>query len=507
MKKLLLTCGSSLLISACAHQQPAKDLPPSPVQITHADENFNLPSNGKLSLSDAVLRSLKRNRDLAVQELEPAIVSTDELREQSEFGSEIYADIEYGEEVSSESSRSTEEIFSVEAETRASELGLSKNFTSGTEVALVLSESNETSNRAPAQQELRAGIALSQSLLRGRGSQVNRIAIRQAELGTQISIEELRAYTQALIAETEIAYWQLQLAGEAVEITRQALEVADQQLSEIQQRIEIGQLAPDEEFAARAERSSRQRDVIDARANYAERKLSLERLLSLQDGDGENLELISPLELAEEPITELSTLWEQADRLNPRLREARARLHQNELEVVKTRNGLLPDLEFFANLDKTGYGEDTDSARKDFSGDNYEWNVGLQFQQDLGDSEAKADQLQADLEREQAERAVANLEELIQNQLNQAVVEHNRTLEQSIVSKQTLRFRQQTAEAEKARFEVGTSTSLLVAQAQREALESQIDELENRIQYRNALVRLEELTGNLLLRYGVDVQR
>ena len=507
MKNYLLGCSAAMLMSACAHQKQNEPLPPSPIQIAGVDQDIPFPADGKITLSDAVLRSLKRNRDLAVQELEPAITATDELREQAAFGSEIFGSAEYGEEVSSETSRSTEEVFSVEAESRASEVGVSKNFISGTEVALILSESDDSSNRAPSQQELRAGVELTQSLLRGRGSKVNRIAIQQAALGTRISIEELRAYTQALIAETEIAYWQLQLAGEAVEITRQALEVAEQQLSEIRQRIEIGQLAPDEELAAQAERSSRQRNLIDAKANFTERQLNLKRLMSLTGEASEELVLTTPLEWAAEPITEITPLLEQAHRLNPQLREARARFHQGELEVVRTRNGLLPDLEFFTRLDKTGFGEDLSSARQDFSGDNYEWNIGIELQQDLGDSEARADQVQALLEREQAERSVANLEELIQNQLKQAVVEHNRTLEQSIVSKETLRLRQETAAAEKARFEVGTSTSLLVAQAQREALESQIDELENRIQYRSALVRLEELTGNLLLRYGVDVKR
>ncbi|MEX2606799.1 MAG: TolC family protein [Kiritimatiellia bacterium] len=88
-----------------------------------------------------------------------------------------------------------------------------------------------------------------------------------------------------------------------------------------------------------------------------------------------------------------------------------------------------------------------------------------------------------------------------------AIVEHNRALAQTRASAETRRLREQTAQAERDRFDVGTSTSLLVAQAQRDVLESQINELESRIDYRIALVRLQEITGELLERYGVEVNR
>ncbi|MGA0333147.1 MAG: TolC family protein [Kiritimatiellia bacterium] len=494
-----------LLCAGCMHAPP-REVPASPLNFGDG-QILPLPENGELSLTQAVHLSLQRNPDLAVQWLEPALAAYDVQREEAGFNSVLFGGTRYGEEVSSETSRSTSERFSVEAESRESELGLRRNFSSGTELELSVSEQDDQSNRAPSQQELRAGIGLTQSLLRGRGTEVNRISIRQAQLGVDISIEELRAYTQALIAETEIAYWQLQLAQEAVEITRKALEVADQQLSEIQQRIEIGDLAPDERYAAEAERSNRRKNLTDATANLRERELILAGLLDIDPLPASPYRLRSTLELAETPIQDPAPFIEQALRLNPALREARTRLLQNELEVVRTRNGVLPRLDFFARLDKTGFGEDASSAREEFSGDTYEWVAGLELLQDLGNSEALANREQASLEREQAERAVKNMELRIINQLRRAVVEYNRTLEQAAISRETLRLRRATAEAEMARFEVGTSTSLLVAQAQREALESEIEVLELRIAYRTALVRLQELTGELLNRYGVEISR
>lgn len=505
MKRIFSAPFLMLLATGCMHSPPPAS-PPSPLNLVDPQTAFALPTDGRLSLTNTVFLSLQRNPDLAVQLLEPALARSDLLREEAAFGSTLFGETRFGEEVASETSRSTSERFAVEAESRASELGLTRNFSSGTDLTFSVSERDDSSNRAPSQQELRAGVGLTQSLLRGRGTEVNRIRIRQAALGVDISIEALRAYTQVLIAESEIAYWQLQLAEEALEITGKALEVADQQVSEIQQRIEIGQLAADEILAAQAERSNRQKNVVDAQANLADRRLQLRRLLGLETTDPQNFQLSSPLELADTPIQDPAPFIEEAMRLNPALREARSRLLQNKLEVLRTRNGVLPRLDFFTRIDKTGFGGDFSVARTDFPEDSYEWYVGLQLQQDLGNSEARADQQQAVVEREQAERALRNLELLIENEIQRAVVEHNRALQQIGISQETLRLRRETAEAETARFEVGTSTSLLVAQAQREALESEINELETRIQYRRALVRLQELTGQLLIKYGVEIQ-
>lgn len=505
MKKRAILLLTLAMITGCAHK-PSDPLVADPLMFGSTDPLFLLPEDGQLTLENAIYRSLANNRDLAIRKLEPALERTFLEIEEATFGTEFFGLVEYGEETSSETARSTGERFEVEADRRESEVGLRRDFSSGTDVSLSLQEIDESSNRAPTQQELRANLELTQSLLRGRGQEVNQVRIRQAELGVDISIEELRGYTQALIAETEISYWQLQLAREAVDITAQALEVAEQNLSEIQVRIEVGQLAKDEEIASLAEVSSRKQNQLNAKANLARRKLILERLLALDSGESARLQPVSELTVADQPLSDAAPLLDQAMNLNPSLREARIRLLQGELELVRTRNGLLPKLDFFADLSKTGYGEDFSSAGKNFSDNTYEWTAGVQVLQELGISENDADQKAALIEREQADLAVQNLEEKVANDIRLAIVEHNRALAQSAASRETKLLRQKTAEAEKARFDVGTSTSLLVAQAQREVLESQIDELEIRIAYRIALVRLQELTGQLLIRYGVEVE-
>jgi outer membrane protein TolC len=504
MKQLLSAISLVLLSAGCMH--PVSEFPePRPLNIHNASTQLSLPEDGSLSLTDSVLIALSRNRDLAVQLWNPERAVAEKDLESAAFGTELFGSTAIGEETSSETARSTGERFAVEAESRESEVGVRRNFSSGTELGVTVSEQDESSNRAPAQQEVRVGLELTQPLLQGASRGVNRIFIRQAELGIRISNEELRAYTQALIAQTEIAYWQLQLAKEAVDITRKAVDISTQHLAEIRDGIEIGQVAPDEALAIQAELSSRKRALVNAEATLNDQQFRLSLLLGSETGDQPNLTPTTALPVPDQPIQDPTPFLTQSSQLNPRLREARLRLQQNTLEVDRTRNGVLPRLDFFARLDKTGFGTDFSSASDDITGDNYEWNLGLQFVQDLGQNRQQAEQKIANINRRQAEQAVINLEHQVANDIQRAVIEYNRTLQQTRLSKETAELKQATADAEQSRFELGTSTSLQVAQAQREALESQLNELESRIQYRIALLRLQELTGELLIRYGVDV--
>ena len=74
---------------------------------------------------------------------------------------------------------------------------------------------------------------------------------------------------------------------------------------------------------------------------------------------------------------------------------------------------------------------------------------------------------------------------------------------QQIHASQTTRILQEdTVWAEQERYAVGSSTALLVAQAQRDLLEAQIAEVEAVISYRLALIDLYVAEGSLLDRRG-----
>jgi len=336
---------------------------------------------------------------------------------------------------------------------------------------------------------------------------VNLIDVRKAKLGTDISIFELRGVTEAFLADTENAYWDYVLAGQEIDIDKKSLAVAQQQLDEIKQRIEIGTLAGIEEAAANAELARRRQALIDARASLEASHLRLVRLLNPSEEGRLDVEIktTSSPSIEPQPIADLEDRLQLAEKLRPDLAEARLRLRQNTLQTIATANGLLPQLDLFITLGRTGYAESFGDSFSNLKDNTRDFSAGIRLSQYLDNRSARASDLASRASRQQAEESVQNLRQLVSLDVRLAVNEAERSRQQIDATKATRVAQEKTLQAEQDRFEVGASTSLLVAQAQRDLLASAIAEVEAVINYRKAMVSLYLVEGSLLERRGVNL--
>lgn len=458
-----------------------------------------------LSIEQAAMLVLKNNRDLYVHQLNPLIAGTFEQIERGGYDPEVFAEFEYGKERVIETSRSTGTQFSVDGNDTSAIAGIRQEFPTGTTIEGAVEQGRSISNRSPEQQEARLGLSITQSLLQGFGPAVNLARVRQTELGTVASIYELRGFTEALLAETEIAYWNFVLAGKEIEIFEQSLAVAGQQRDEVELRIEVGILPEIEAAAARAEVARREQALIEAHSLLEERRLRLLHLINLPpNGRLDHLiNATSISDLSPESIKDLSERIRLADKMRPDLNEARLRLHQNRLETIVTRNGLLPRLDLFIALGQTGYADTFSDSFREINGSTYDYTVGIRLSHFLGNRAAEGRDLAARASHRQSIEAVENLQQIVQLDVRLAVNEVERARKQISASRATRILEEETLQAEKERFDVGSSTALLVAQAQRDLLVSLIFEVKAVVSYRIALVNLYLVEGSLLERRGV----
>jgi len=461
----------------------------------------------ELSVEQAVMFALRNNRDLQVQQLEPVVFASFEQIERGQFDPELFAEAEYFDERSIETSRSSGASFDVTGNDSIEIAGIRQFLPTGTTLEATVAHDRSTSNRAPEQQTARLGLSVTQALLRGFGPSVNLANVRQARLDTLASINELRGFTEALLADTEIAYWLFVLAREEIAIFKESLEIARQQLEEVDLRIEVGILPEIEAAAAKAEEALRVQNLIDARSQLEDRRLRLLRLIS--PGPDEHLErqvtTTSEPRIEPQPITNLAERLQLAEQSRPDLIEARLRLQRNRLETIVTRNGLLPKLDLFIALGKTGYADTFSEAFQELDSKTRDYTVGLRLNHYLGNRVYQGRNLAANATHQQAVDAVANLLQLVHLDVRLAANQVERTRQQIDATRTTRTFQEQTLNAEKERFDVGASTSLQVAQAQRDLLRIQIAEIEAIINYRIALVRLFQAEGSMLDRRGVTV--
>ena len=461
----------------------------------------------KLSVEQAVMSALSNNRDLHIQILAPVKAGTFDLIERAAFDPELFATIAFDAEDSIDTSDTGRET-SVTDKTIESTMGIRKTFFMGTTMEATISHERLDEEGDPTTRETRVGLTLTQALLNGFGNSVNLVGVRQAYLDLAVSMEELRGVTQALVADTEILYWHFVLARRKIAIFEESLGVAKKQRDEIEQQIGVGLLPKMEAAAARSEVALREQDLIDAKSLAETQRLKLVRLINPGGEPGFDRALIP----TGDPVIDTTQVTDPADRINlaharrPDLREARLRLEKNRLETVQTRNGLLPRLDLFITLGRTGYAHSFMDSFQDIGDDDLtDIRVGLSLTHMVGNRENRAIHESAFASRRQAELAVANLCDIIDLDVRLAINEVNRTARQITATHTTRLFQEETWQAEKNRFDVGSSTALMVAQAQRDLLTAKIAEVEAIVTYRISLVNLHLAQGTLLEMRGIKM--
>lgn len=496
-RRLLSLLSPLLLLTACATlPDPArldKIAPPDPEPVPET-----------LSLETSVRLALLHHPDLRIREFEPLIAGTFLAREQARFAPEVFGEGSRREIRSTETARATGEQFNAEIEQTRLIGGLRQRLSTGTDLELSAAQLSDASNRAPDQEEARLSLSLTQALLQGRGREANLLAVDRARLDIDLSEAELSAFTEAVVADVETAYWQLWLAHQTIRISENALEVAEKQLQELRARIEVGTHPRNDEAVAMAEVSRRRQVLIDARANLATRE---NRLIQLIAPQSDAFTALRPESEPDLPVTDpedtpgLRVALAHQSRFD--LREAQLRAAQRRLDTRLTRNGLLPRLDFFATLSKSGFGPDSGEAWSDLDGDGYDIQAGLRFQRSLGNRPAESRALEARFREYQARLAIDNLANQIRHEVRLALNERERSLQQLDAAAETRRLQELTVQAEIERFDAGTGTALMVAQAQRDLLSAQIDEQRARVQARLALLALYRAEGSLLDRRGI----
>ena len=459
-----------------------------------------------LTLEQAVISALERNRSLRVEQYEPLIAGTFVDVERAVFDPVLFAEGSYESYRDRSLDDALARFFSIDGSRGNVRAGVSRRLPTGTDVTLDLTLLNRDDDNSNFSEEARAGLNLTQALLRDFGVAANLVAVRQAETSELASAYRLRGFTENLVAEVENGFWDYALAVRQVEIFEESFELAQRQLANIRTRINVGQLAETEETVADAEVALREQQLIDARNAREQARLALLRLLNPPSAEGWDRQIT----LSEQtiiPEVSLGSATEHealAIRLRPDLNEARLQARRGDLEIVQTKNGLLPRLDLFIILGKTGYSQSFSSGLSDLDGPGYDFTLGLEYEFPIYNREAKALDRRAQATYEQALESIENLKQLISLDVRNALLEVDRGLQQIVASASRRALQEEVARAESVRFQVGTTTALDVARVQRDLLESQINEVEAIVNYRQALTNLYLVDGTLLLRRGIQ---
>lgn len=272
--------------------------------------------------------------------------------------------------------------------------------------------------------------------------------------------------------------------------------------------IEHGKLAQSDKYAPLSRVAQQREQLVAAIGAVAENRITLLQLLSPNQPDywARDVELSFDLLPGNDNVDICPEHIELALQSRPDILQANLQIRKNKLEVVYTKNGLLPELDFFVStgwskysqtFSPSGYEKNKDSSAS--------FSAGLTLQYNFGSRQEQAVYTSALLTHEQAQLALVNQKTLVIKDVTSAYAALRTALGNIKNSSLTRLAMTNTYEAEKQQLRGGDSSPYQVGQALDDMQESRLRELGAVIAFRKALVQLFLSDSSILPRRGIKI--
>lgn len=455
-------------------------------------------SSIRLSLKDAVKSAMENNPSILSRRFNPKLAALAFKIEKSKYDPVLKGEISH--------SKSNGETITIN---RSINSGVTWQRLYPVGTILEVGFNHSKSWNAASKHGNRFEVSFTRPLKKGAGTDVNLAPMNQAAWKEVKEEYEFRGYLESLVYQIAEQYWNLKLAEKEIEVYNESLSIAIKQLKETEERILIGKLSSSEKSAVEAEIALRKEGLINARTKMNSTRIRLLQLIN----NGRNIVWDQSVETIDKPaltagdnpveLQKIDTLVKNALKIRPEINAAKAALESNDLQLVLTRNGLLPKMDLFVRLQKSGYADSFGDSWSNIKGDDYDINVGISFEWSRHRRAEKARHETAEVNKQQANLAIKNLVQIAELDIRLAYMEVQRALEQIQATGTTKIAQKEKLLEETEKYRIGNSTTFIVAQAQRDLLESSIKEFEAILDYQKANVNLHYMDGSLLFRFGV----
>ncbi|HSJ23758.1 MAG TPA: TolC family protein [Longimicrobiales bacterium] len=309
---------------------------------------------------------------------------------------------------------------------------------------------------------------------------------RNVRAAADFQVEE----SQAEIAlQVRQAYFQTVLADEMVDIAREAFELADATLRQVELFRQQGTAAEFDVLRARVERDNLEPGIIEAQNARRLAELNLKRLIHL------------PAEQPIEPVTALTPVISDVDRaelrasLNrrPALRALNEQVAAREGAVRIARADYLPSVGAAGNFTYQAFPTGLSPLDTDWRRD---WSVAVQASVPLFNgfrTKGQVDQARAELRL--AELQQAQVRQGLELELEAALGEFDAARARIEARRATVAQAERTLELAELRFRTGLATQLDISNARLLLQQARVNEAQSLFNYLNALARLERVSG------------
>jgi outer membrane protein len=362
----------------------------------------------------------------------------------------------------------------------------------------------------------RFALGFHQPILNGFGTLSNGRFVLVARNNQKVSEEVFRFQVVNTVVRVQNIYWDMAAFQENVKVAEQSLSVAEKLLRDNQIRSDIGTMAPLDVLSAESEVAARQRDLIVSRTNLQLQEATLKNILTKKsDPELENVRIVTtdPLPEVRDADVDMQNALATAYENRPDLRQAETNLANQQIAERFTENNLKPSFAVFGMYAGSGLqgntvsatGGASDSLRQSFVGDFPELAGGTTINIPLRNRAAQADDIRAQLERNQLEIGLQRLRNQIGLEVRQAGIGLLQGKAQVGAANQAVILARQTLEGEQKKLAEGVSTSYQEILRARDLVSAQLAAVQARAAYAKALVEMERAMGTSLERNGIQL--
>ena len=381
---------------------------------------------------------------------------------------------------------------------------------------------------------------LRQHLLQGFGFDPNLRYIRIARNNREITDVVFRQQIIQTVSQIENIYWDLVTAYEAVEVNERALQLAEKTLSDDQEQVRIGTLAPITLAQAQSGVASAKQNLITSQTNLQLEQLLMKNAITKNMGDPIlaiapviPTDTLNPNEQYE--VRPVDDLIQEALQARPEIAIARIQLTNQEITRKSLKNALRPTLDLYAFYGASGLAGDQNPAFPDCSGSGAipgenclppgtiprsgypnafhnlfnssapDKGVGVNLNVTLRNRSAQADQVRSELEYRQSQVGLQQTENTIALQVRNAqfTMQQNFAALQAAIAARD--YAKESLVAEQKKFSYGASTPTLVLQASSNLTQAESNVLNATANYEKSKVQLDLSTAETLKKLGIDI--
>ena len=353
------------------------------------------------------------------------------------------------------------------------------------------------------------GVSLTQPLLKNLWIDQTRLNIRVSKNRLLYSEQGLRLQLITSITAVENAYYELIFAQENVKVQEEALVLAQTQLDQDRQRVQIGTLAQLDVQQDEAQVATSRANLIAAQYTLVTDQNTLKNLLTDQYSNwhGTDIQPTETITNAPLQLFDLQDSWSKGMTLRPDLLQSRLNVEQQGIQLKFDRNQLFPEVDVIGSYGYNGTGQEYSDVFSQINAANRPfYGVGGQLTMPLSNvgprNTYKADKVTL----QQLLLKLKQFEQNVMVDIDNAVKNAQSTYESVGATRQARIYAEAALDAEQKKYAVGKRTTFTVLQLQNTLTTDRGQEIRALANYYEALATLAQKEGSTLERLRINVE-